>query len=61
MRKRIEEIFGWSKTVGGFRQTRYRGVERTHAAGQYAVAALNPLRPAKLQAPSSAHLEHPAA
>lgn len=50
MRKRIEEIFGWSKTVGGLRQTRYRGVERTHAAGQYVVAALNLLRLAKLQA-----------
>jgi transposase len=50
MRKRIEEIFGWSKTVGGFRQTRYRGVERTHAAGQYVVATLNLLRLAKLQA-----------
>jgi transposase len=48
-RKRIEEIFGWSKTVGGLRQTRYRGVERTHAARQYVLAALNLLRLAKLQ------------
>jgi hypothetical protein len=29
VRKRVEEIFGWSKTVGNFRRTRYRGVERT--------------------------------
>jgi transposase len=50
LRKRIEEIFGWSKTVGGLRQSRYRGVERTHAAGQYVVATLNLLRLAKLQA-----------
>lgn len=25
-RKRVEEIFGWMKTIGGFRKTRYRGV-----------------------------------
>ena len=28
-RKKIEEIFGWMKTVGGFRKTRYRGIART--------------------------------
>ena len=33
IRKQIEEIFGWMKTVGGFRRTRYRGVERTGLAG----------------------------
>ena len=33
IRKRVEEIFGWMKTVGGFRRTRYRGVERTGLAG----------------------------
>jgi transposase len=49
IRKRIEEIFGWVKTTGGFRKSRYRGVERNHAAGQYVVAALNLLRMAKLQ------------
>jgi transposase len=49
IRKRIEEIFGWIKTTGGFRKSRYRGVERTHAAGQYVVAALNLLRLARLQ------------
>src|SRR5262249_18346807 len=27
-RKRVEEIFGWAKTVGVFRQTRHRGVRR---------------------------------
>ena len=25
VRKRIEEIFGWVKTVGGLRKTRHRG------------------------------------
>ncbi len=29
VRKRLEEVFGWMKTVGGLRRTRYRGVERT--------------------------------
>ena len=28
IRKRVEEIFGWMKTVGGLRRTRYRGTER---------------------------------
>jgi hypothetical protein len=26
VRKRIEELFGWSKAVGGFRKTRHRGL-----------------------------------
>lgn len=30
-RKRIEEAFGWSKTIGGLAQTVYRGVERVRA------------------------------
>ena len=48
IRKRIEEIVGWTKTIGGFRKSRYREVERSHAAGQYVVAALNLLRMTKL-------------
>jgi transposase len=48
LRKRIEEIFGWTKTTGGFRKSRYRGVERTHAQGQYVVATWNLVRMAKL-------------
>jgi transposase len=47
-RRRIEEIFGWGKTTGCFRKSRYRGVERTHAASQYVVAACNLVRMAKL-------------
>ena len=31
IRKRMEEIFGWIKTVGGLRRSRYRGKERTEA------------------------------
>ena len=39
IRKRVEEIFGWMKTVGGMRRTRYRGVDRTQAWA-YFVAGL---------------------
>jgi transposase len=28
VRKRVEEIFGWAKTVGGYRKTRFRGQPR---------------------------------
>ena len=48
VRKRIEEIFGWTKTIGCFRKSRYRGVDRTHAQGQYVVATWNLVRMAKL-------------
>jgi IS5 family transposase len=50
IRKRIEEIFGWMKTVGGFRRTRYRGRDRTQLAAYFVGAAYNLLRMAKLQA-----------
>jgi len=49
IRKRIEEIFGWMKTVGGFRRTRYRGRDRTQLAAYFVGAAYNLLRMAKLQ------------
>jgi transposase len=48
IRKRIEEIFGWTKTVGGFRKTRYRGTERTQLAAWWVGAAYNLVRMAKL-------------
>ena len=47
-RKRVEEIFGWMKTVGGFRRTRYRGVERTGLAGYFVATAYNLVRMANL-------------
>jgi transposase len=47
-RKRIEEVFGWMKTVGGFRRTRYRGVDRTGLAGYLVATAYNLVRMAKL-------------
>jgi hypothetical protein len=32
IRNRVEEIFGWAKTVGAFRRTRFRGSARTQLA-----------------------------
>ena len=48
LRKRVEEIFGWIKTVGNFRRTRYRGVRRTSLAAYLVGTAYNLLRIAKL-------------
>ena len=50
IRKRIEEIFGWMKTTGGFRKTRYRGIERTQQCGLFTAAAYNLVRMARLGA-----------
>ena len=47
-RRKIEEIFGWAKTTGCFRKSRYVGIERTHAAAQYVIAACNLVRMARL-------------
>ena len=49
IRKRVEEIFGWMKTVGGLRRTRYRGVERTQAWVYFVAATYNLLRLANLK------------
>ena len=48
IRMRVEEIFGWMKTVGGFRRTRNRGLERTGMAGYLVAAAYNLVRLAVL-------------
>jgi len=52
LRKRVEEIFGWMKVVGGFRRTRFRGVARTCLAGYLVATAYNLVRMARL-APST--------
>lgn len=44
IRKRVEEIFGWMKTVGGFRKTRYRGIARTGLWAYFEAAAYNLVR-----------------
>ena len=54
IRKRVEEVFGWMKTVGGFRRTRYRGLDRTGLAGHLVATAYNLVRMAKLLGPAEA-------
>lgn len=49
VRKRIEQVFGWIKTVGGLRRTRFKGRDRTQLAAYMVGAAYNLLRIAKLQ------------
>jgi transposase len=48
-RKRVEEIFGWLKTVAGMRKTRFRGIARIQQQAHFAAAAYNLLRISKLQ------------
>jgi IS5 family transposase len=48
LRKRVEEIFGWTKTVANFRKTRFRGLHRTQLASYLVGAAYNLLRMANL-------------
>lgn len=43
-RKRIEEVFGWMKTVGLMRQTRHRGADRIGWMFTFAAAAYNLVR-----------------
>jgi transposase len=47
-RKKVEEIFGWVKTVGGWRKTRYRGQSRNGLWAYLTAAAYNLTRMAKL-------------
>ena len=49
-RKRIEEIFGWVKTVGGGRTLRYCGVDRNRFWMEMTTAGYNLVRLAKLTA-----------
>lgn len=48
VRKRVEEIFGWMKTVGGLRKTRFKGRERNQHNGYLVAAAYNLMRIARL-------------
>jgi transposase len=43
-RKRVEEIFGWLKTVAGLRKTRHRGLARVGWMFTFALAAYNLVR-----------------
>ncbi len=50
IRKRIEEAFGWSKTVGPAAMTMLRGLDRVGAQFTFTLAAYNLVRPPKLLA-----------
>ena len=53
IRKRIEEAFGWIKTVAGQERTKFRGRERVGWAFTFAAAAYNLARlPKLLEAPA---------
>ena len=44
VRKRVEEVFGWMKTIGCMRKLRHRGKERVDAVFTFAAAAYNLIR-----------------
>jgi transposase len=52
IRKRIEEAFGWIKTVAGLRKTKLRGLDKVNWAFTFAAAAYNLVRLPKLLAVS---------
>ena len=50
VRKRIEEVFGWMKTVGGMRKLQHRGGERVNWQFLFTAAAYNLVRMRTLMA-----------
>jgi transposase len=53
LRKRIEEAFGWIKTVAGLKKTRFCGLARVDLAFTFAAAAYNLVRLRRLLAGAS--------
>jgi transposase len=47
-RKRVEEIFGWMKTIGGLRRSRFLGLQRTGLWAYLVGTAYNLVRMARL-------------
>ena len=54
VRKRVEEIFGWMKTVGLLDQLRHRGVELANWVFLFTAAAYNLVRVRNLMAAAAA-------
>jgi transposase len=52
IRKRVEEVFGWLKTIGGLGKLRHRGEDRVDAIFTIATAACNLIRMRNLTATS---------
>jgi transposase len=53
-RKRVEEIFGWIKTIAGLRKTKHRGRKRVGWMFTFAAAAFNLVRLRNLTAQAAA-------
>lgn len=53
IRMRIEQVFGWLKSVGGLRRTRFRSRRKTQFAAYLAGAAYNLLRVSRLRSCAS--------
>jgi IS5 family transposase len=51
-RKRIEEVFGWIKTVGALRKTRHRGLETVRWVFTFTATAYNLVRMRNLMSPA---------
>jgi hypothetical protein len=50
VRKRIEEVFGWSKATAGFRKTRHCGLARVNWMFTLTITACNFVRRPRLMA-----------
>ncbi len=61
IRKRVEEIFGWVKTVGGGRKLRYVGLDRNQYWAELTTATYNLIRMARIEVASRAIAEPTAA
>jgi hypothetical protein len=53
IRKRVEEAFGWGKTVADFRKMRHRGLLEVDSQFALAMAAYDLVRLPKLLAPAA--------
>ena len=49
VRKRVEEVFGWMKTVGGGRKLRFVGIERNRCWLELTAAACTLVRMARIE------------
>jgi IS5 family transposase len=49
LRKRVEEVFGWMKTIGLMRKTRHKGVDRVGWMFVFAAAVYNLVRMRNLE------------
>ena len=54
IRKRVEEIFGWGKSVAGLRRTKMKGRRRTWDGSYLIMAAYNLTRMIRLLRPAAA-------